>query len=220
MDDVKVMTMRDYRRQYVMHGLTEAELQDDPLHQLRVWFDQAVTHAPAKWIEPNAATLATASSAGYVTAHIVLLKGIDEGGVLFFTNYDSPKGKQLADNPQAAIVAYWPFLERQVRIEGQVAKISRHASLEYFHSRPRGSQIGAVVSSQSTVIANRAELERRADDLEQQLGDAAVPLPDCWGGYRLKPSVFEFWQGREDRLHDRFRYRRQDGRWIRERLSP
>jgi pyridoxamine 5'-phosphate oxidase len=172
------------------------------------------------WFAPTAATRATSSADGHVTARIVLVKGVDQDGLLFFTNYDSPKGRQLTENPRAALVLYWPHLERQVRVEGRVGKISREASNEYFHSRPRGSQIGAVVSAQSQVIADRLVLEQRAAELEQQLAGAEVPLPDYWGGYRLEPDCLEFWQGRENRLHDRFRYRRQAGLWLRERLAP
>jgi pyridoxamine 5'-phosphate oxidase len=212
--------MRDHRRQYSLRGLTEADMRADPVEQLANWYEEALAERPVDWFEPNAATLATSSPDGHVTARIVLVKGIDEGGLLFFTNYESQKGRQLAQNPRAALVLYWPYLERQVRVEGAAQPIARGASLEYFHSRPLGSQIGAAVSSQSSVIPDRVGLEDRAAALAQQLGDAAVPLPDNWGGYRLEPSCFEFWQGRENRLHDRFRYHRQDDGWIRERLAP
>jgi pyridoxamine 5'-phosphate oxidase len=212
--------MRDLRRQYSERGLIESELSDDPLDQLRIWFGEAAKTVEVDWQEPNAATLATSNADGYVTARIILLKGIDEGGLVFFTNYDSLKGQQLAENPRAAVVIFWPHVERQVRVEGRVNRITRTASLEYFHSRPRGSQIGAAISTQSSVIADRAELDRRADSLQKQLGDDPVPMPDNWGGYRLEPSVLEFWQGRENRLHDRIRYRRQHDQWLRERLAP
>jgi pyridoxamine 5'-phosphate oxidase len=212
--------MRDLRRQYGQGGLNELDLHDDPLEQLRIWLDEALASRTVDWQELNAATLATSSADGYVTARMILLKGVEEGGLLFFTNYDSLKGRQLAENPRAAIVIFWPHVERQVRVEGAASKISREASLEYFHSRPRGSQIGAVISAQSTVIDDRRELDKRAGELQRELGDEPVPMPLNWGGYRLEPTLLEFWQGRENRLHDRIRYRLQQDCWMRERLAP
>ena len=212
--------MRELRRQYRQHELNEAELLDDPLAQLRIWLEEAIARRREEWQELNAATLATASADGYVTARMILLKGIEEEGVLFFTNYDSLKGRQLAENPRAAVVIFWPHVERQVRIEGRVTPISREASQEYFHTRPRGSQIGAVVSAQSTVVADRGELEQRAEQLARELGDGPVPMPHNWGGYRIEPTLVEFWQGREDRLHDRICYRLDQQRWVRCRLAP
>jgi pyridoxamine 5'-phosphate oxidase len=213
--------MRDLRKEYTRGGLDETNLVDDPMVMLQRWFDQAIQSVDVDWLEPNAATLATASASGQVSARIVLVKGIDAQGVLFFTNYNSPKGRQLAEHPQAALVLYWPHLQRQVRIEGMVSRVSRELSCEYFHSRPRGSQISAAVSEQSSVVPNRAFLEERAAELERQLAGAEVPVPEDWGGYRLEPTEFEFWQGRENRLHDRFRYRLQaDRSWHHERLAP
>ncbi len=212
--------MHDLRKQYTMSGLSEQDLLPDPLSQLKLWFDKALETNPVDWLEPNAVTLATASRGGDVTARIVLLKGIDQRGLFFYTNFDSAKGQQLAENPRAAVVAYWPHLERQVRIEGSTQRVSRELSEEYFHSRPRGSQIGAAISQQSQVMGSREELERRAAELEAQLQVRPVPLPDNWGGYRLEPTCFEFWQGRTNRLHDRIRYRRNGDEWVRERLAP
>lgn len=212
--------MHDLRKQYTRDGLNDAAMLADPIDQLQVWFNDALTAVSVDWFEPNAATLATAGADGRVTARIVLLKGLDQHGLLFYTNYESPKGRQLAENPHAAIVIYWPHLERQVRIEGTVSQVPREMSESYFHSRPRGSQIGAAISSQSSVVPGREYLESAAAALEQRLQGGDVPLPDHWGGYRLHPTVCEFWQGRTNRLHDRIRYRRTDTQWVRERLAP
>jgi pyridoxamine 5'-phosphate oxidase len=212
--------MKDLRKQYTQSGLAAGDLDQDPLIVLAQWFDIALASKPTDWFEPNAVTLATASADGQVSARIVLLKGLDADGMLFFTNYDSPKGQQLAENPRAALVIYWPHLERQVRVEGSVARVTRAESEAYFHSRPRGSQIGAVISQQSDRIADDEDLAGRARQVEDQLAGAPVPLPDGWGGYRLTPVSIEFWQGRENRLHDRFRYERQASGWKRAILSP
>ena len=218
--DGRWLVMEDLRKQYTLDGLNDDEVFVDPFEQLRQWFKIAQDHVPAKWTEANTMTLATSSADGYVTARIVLLKGVDDRGLLFFTNYDSRKGRQLAENPCAAVVLFWPYLERQVRAEGTVERVSRESSKKYFHSRPRGSQIGAVISKQSQVLEDRRQLEQLAADLDAKLGSGEVPLPENWGGYRLLPSCFEFWQGRENRLHDRIRYRRLNDAWCRDRLAP
>jgi pyridoxamine 5'-phosphate oxidase len=162
-----------------------------------------------------------AYGSGRPSARIVLLKGCDERGLVFYTNYDSRKGRELADNPRAALVLYWADFERQVRVEGRIEKTSREESAAYFRTRPLGSRIGASISRQSSVIADREELEKAAQEIADRFGDDP-PLPDFWGGYRVVPDDLEFWQGRPDRLHDRFRYRRADGggEWVIERLSP
>lgn len=192
-------------------------LQANPLDQLQQWLDAAVA---AGMQEPTAMTLASVDARGRPSARIVLFKGIVDGGPSFYTNYDSRKGQELAVNPQVALVFWWDKLERQVRIEGRVSKVSRELSDRYFHSRMRGSQIAAATSHQSRVVASRADLDRRYDELAARLGEEAVPLPDNWGGYRVEPESLEFWQGRGARLHDRLRYRREGDGWVVERLEP
>jgi pyridoxamine 5'-phosphate oxidase len=212
------MVLRNLRRDYALAGLMESDLDPDPIVQFRVWFTEAQA---AKGIEPNAMTVATADSSGNPSARTVLLKGLDERGFIFYSNYDSAKGNQLAVNPRAELLFYWPELERQVRIHGEVERLERSASEEYFRSRPIGNQLGAVASPQSRVIPNREYLQELYDTLEQKFGGEAVPMPDHWGGYRVLPQSLEFWQGRTSRLHDRLRYRRDDdGEWIVERLAP
>ncbi|HEV3143572.1 MAG TPA: pyridoxamine 5'-phosphate oxidase, partial [Gemmataceae bacterium] len=206
------------RREYMQHGLRENDCAADPMQQFRQWLDQALA---AALTEATALTLATCTLDGRPSARIVLLKGIDERGFVFFTNYDSRKGKELAANPRAALVCFWADLERQIRIEGRVEKITPEESDAYHRTRPRGSQLGAWTSYQSEVIAGREVLEERLRELEARFGDGEVPRPPHWGGYRLVPEVIEFWQGRPNRLHDRIRYRRLDsGQWVMERLAP
>lgn len=214
------MSLEDLRRQYTMAGLSETEVPNDPLELFADWMNSALDNRPADWVEPYAMTLSTCSSAGELSSRIVLLRGYGEDGFVFYTNYESAKGKQLASHPQAALVFYWGYLERQVRITGSVAKVSREQSLAYFHKRPRGSQIGASVSKQSTPLPSRQELESAVDAFKHDLGDAAVPLPDDWGGYSVAPTAIEFWQGRENRLHDRIVYQKADDDWGIERLAP
>lgn len=214
------MSLQDLRKQYMGDGLNESELHADPIEQFRKWFDEALANNTAVWFEPNAMTLATSTADGNVTARIVLLKHFDSGGFVFFTNYDSTKGQQLNENARAALVMYWPHLERQVRVEGSVEMVSRELSEQYFHSRPRGSQIGAVVSQQSRELKNRADLREAVDALDADLHDALVPLPDYWGGYRVAPDRIEFWQGRENRLHDRISFERDGDAWSIKRLAP
>jgi pyridoxamine 5'-phosphate oxidase len=198
-------------------GLNEKDLHPNPIRQFALWFEQALS---ANLPEPNAMTLATASRDGTLSARIVLLKAYDARGFRFFTNYESHKGRELADNPRAALVLFWPTMERQIRITGDVSKTSREESEEYFHSRPLGSQLGAWASLQSQVLQSREELERQVEALAQRYGEN-VPLPPHWGGYCVAPQEIEFWQGRPSRLHDRIRYTRVgEDAWKIERLSP
>jgi pyridoxamine 5'-phosphate oxidase len=211
------MTIPSLRKEYRMAALDRAGLDPDPVVQFGRWFDQAVG---AGLPEPNAMTLATASAGGRPSARVVLLKGYDDRGFVFYSNYDSRKGEELAANPWAALVFYWAPLERQVRVEGRVGRTSREESAAYFRSRPLGSRLGALASAQSRPIPGREVLERRVAELEAAHPDGEVPLPDFWGGYRVVPDAVEFWQGRPDRLHDRFRYARADQGWTVARLSP
>ncbi len=212
------MSFAELRREYMLQGLSEANLDPDPFRQFRTWYDAAVA---AGLIEPNAMTLATASKDGRPAARMVLLKGFDPAGFVFYTNYESRKARELAENPWAALVLFWVELERQVRIEGRIEQVSPQESDAYFQSRPRGSQLGSSASHQSQVIPGREMLERRVEELEAEYQDRDVLRPSFWGGYRVVPDAIEFWQGRPDRLHDRLRYRRQDdGSWVIERLSP
>jgi pyridoxamine 5'-phosphate oxidase len=195
----------------------ESEATADPLVQFRQWFDEAIR---AELLEPNAMTLATVAPDGSPAARIVLLKGLDDTGFVFFTNYESAKGRQLAHQPRACLLFFWGELERQVRITGQVERLPEEESLAYFRSRPRGSQLGAWASPQSRVIASRDELDAQLTQLEARYADADIPLPPFWGGYRVIPAAVEFWQGRPSRLHDRLLYTRAGGEWTRVRLAP
>jgi pyridoxamine 5'-phosphate oxidase len=211
------MEISELRREYRAAGLDRDQLDDDPLAQFGRWFGEAER---ADLIEPNAMTLATSSPDGRPSARIVLLKGFGPDGFVFFSNYASRKGDELAANPNAALVFWWPPLERQVRLEGSVERTTTEESEAYWASRPLGSRLAALASAQSQVLAGREELVRRVEELAARHRDGDVPLPEAWGGYRLVPDAFEFWQGQPNRLHDRFRYtRRQDG-WLVERLSP
>ena len=199
--------------------LLEQDLDPNPFAQFKRWFDEAcATQQPL----PESMTLATASPDGAVAARIVLLKGFDEHGLVFFTNYNSPKGAQLHENQRAALVFWWPPLDRQVRIEGAVCRVTEQESDAYWATRPRGSQLGAWASEQSRVIAGRGDLDERFAELAATYHDRPIPRPPHWGGYRVIPTMFEFWQGRADRLHDRFVYRlRADAKdWVIDRLSP
>lgn len=211
------MDVADIRREYVLAGLSQGDLAGDPVVQLRAWLDQAIA---ADSHDATAMTLATADRAGRPSARIVLLKGLDARGLVFYTHYGSRKGRELTENPRAALVFFWPALDRQVRVEGVVERTSREESAAYFASRPLDSRLGAWASRQSEVLASRGELERAVEGARERFGGGEVPLPEGWGGFRLRPELFEFWQGRESRLHDRFRYRPAAQGWTIERLAP
>ena len=205
------------RKEYTRAGLAESDANPDPIAQFRRWFDDALA---AGLREPNAMTLATATPDGRPSARVVLLKGFDERGFVFYTNYEGRKGEELEENPYCALVFYWAELERQVRVEGRVSRVPKRESDEYFGSRPRGSRLGAWASEQSRPVGGREVLEERLRALEAEYDAREVPRPPFWGGYRVEPEVIEFWQGRENRLHDRLVYRRSGGGWGRERLQP
>jgi len=206
------------RRSYRSGELTEDRLAPSWLEQLRLWYSQAV--ADERIGEPNAMQVATADAAGRPDIRTVLARGFDDTGVVFYTNYDSAKGRQLAANPVAAALFAWLPLERQVRVRGPVARVSPDETAGYFATRPRGAQLAAWASPQSEPIPGRAELERRLAEVADRFGDGEIPPPPNWGGYRITVTEAEFWQGREFRLHDRLRYRLADGRWLMERLAP
>lgn len=210
-------SLGDLRRQYAGMPLDRSDLDDDPVRQFRRWFADAER---AQLLEPNAMTLATADPAGRPSARVVLLKEIDERGLVFFTDYRSRKARELAANPRAAAVFLWKELERQVRVSGDVDVVSAEESSAYFRTRPRGSRLGAWASVQSAELPDRAALEETVKRMDAQYPGEEIPLPPHWGGYRLLPNEFEFWQGRENRLHDRFRYVRSGSRWSVSRLSP
>jgi pyridoxamine 5'-phosphate oxidase len=234
------MSLADERREYSLGGLDRQDLDADPMVQFRRWYAEMHDAAGATWlrgvgiallhlwqalagrapVDATAMVLATADGEGRPSARTVLLKGIDERGFAFFTNYESRKGRDLAENPRAALVFFWPVLERQVLVSGAVAKLPAAESEGYFRSRPRGSRIAAWASRQSSTVADRQELERQWAEAAARFPGDDVPLPPYWGGYVLTPSRLEFWQGRPNRLHDRFAYVLEDGRWVVHRLAP
>lgn len=211
------MSLAELRKEYSLAGLAEKDLARDPFRQFDKWFQEAEA---AKVVEPNAMTLATTSREGRPSARTILLKGVDGRGFVFFSNYESRKGRELEANPHATLLFPWLALERQVIIEGAVTRVPREESEAYFHSRPRANQLAAWVSQQSSIISGRAVLEQSMKALEQKYADQEVPVPPHWGGWRLVPETVEFWQGRRSRLHDRLRYRRVKDGWTIERLAP
>ncbi len=210
--------IQNIRNEYLAATLSENDVSANPIKQFDKWFNQALK---AETQEPTAMTLATATHDGRPSARIVLLKGFDNDGFVFYTNYLSRKGKELAKNPLGSLLFFWAGLERQVRIEGTIEKISKEESSKYFESRPRESQLGALVSAQSQEIPNRAVLEKKMQELETEYNDQSIPKPSYWGGYILKPRLIEFWQGRANRLHDRIVYKKVDNKnWKIVRLAP
>jgi pyridoxamine 5'-phosphate oxidase len=205
------------RREYYSAPFDEDSAEDDPIAQFKKWFDESVR---VEQPDPEAMTLSTVSAEGEVSARVVLLRGLDERGFVFFTNYESRKSRDLTVNPRAALTFYWGALNRQVRIEGVVEKVLRRESEEYFQARPHGSQLGAWASPQSQEIAGRTSLDRMFAEVEQRFKGQPIPCPPFWGGFRLKPLKIEFWQGRENRLHDRILYISDNDGWRISRLAP
>ena len=213
------MDIGHFRQEYSLEGLSRKQLNSDPFKQFELWFQQA---CGANLPEPNAMSLATVSATGEPSQRIVLLKYFDRQGFVFFTNYESKKARQIEANTQVSLLFFWIALERQVQIAGNATKISTAESLKYFTTRPRGSQIGAWCSQQSTVISSRQMLEMKFDEIKRKFHNKEIPLPSAWGGYRVVPHSFEFWQGRPNRLHDRFLYSRlnAESAWEIQRLAP
>lgn len=210
-------TIANLRREYAKQALDEQSVAAEPLTQFRIWFDAALASGI---VEPNAMLLSTADAEGRPSARVVLLKDIDDRGLSFFTNYNSRKGGDIAENPYVSLTFWWQELERQVRVEGRAEQLSDAESDLYFASRPRGSRLGAWASPQSAVVSSREELERALQEVESRFGDGDVERPPHWGGYRVIPENVEFWQGRPARLHDRIRYRVDGEEWKIERLGP
>jgi len=212
------MNIQDIRKDYTQHELDEAALREDPIAQFSSWFEEALT---AEVLEANACALATVDELGNPHNRVVLLKGVSKTGFRFFTNYTSDKANEIGRNPAVAMTFFWKELERQVRIEGRVSKMSEEDSKAYFSSRPHMSQLGAWVSNQSQIISSRLVLEQRLEELMQRYPEGTdVPYPAHWGGFELRPTKIEFWQGRPSRLHDRICYVQIDQRWHKQRLAP
>ncbi len=211
------MDLFDLKENIISERLSENEVASSPIDQFKLWFDQA---ALVKIYEPNAAILATATKSGIPSARVILLKGFSDKGFDFFTNYNSRKGKELEENPFAALVYYWPELERQVRIEGKVEKLSDNESDNYFETRPVGSRLGAWASPQSKIIEDRNWLEKKHNEFREKFKHGEIPRPKEWGGFRIVPSSIEFWQGRQNRLHDRILYSFENKQWTIKRLAP
>lgn len=208
--------LRNMRSSYERDQLIESNISKNPFDQFKLWFDLVIK---SEIVEPNAMTIATSTKNGIPSVRVVLLKEYDESGFTFFTNYRSKKGKELSENPRASLLFWWREFERQVRIEGRVEKISKEESQNYFSIRPIKSRYGALASNQSEIVRDRKILENKFTDLEKKFGDNP-PMPKNWGGYKLIPSKFEFWQGRRDRLHDRICYEQVENNWSISRLSP
>jgi pyridoxamine 5'-phosphate oxidase len=211
------MDLSELRLSYTKAGLTEAEADPDPLRQFEVWLNQAIS---MRLVEPNAMTLATTNASGQPNARTVLLKAFDTAGFVFYTNYESRKGREIEENPKVSLLFYWAELERQVRIAGVAARVPASESDEYFNSRPMGHQFGAWVSDQSSVIEGREVLEEQLSRVAKRFDQGPVPRPPHWGGFRVTPHAIEFWQGRPNRLHDRLEYLRLGEEWLIRRLSP
>ena len=209
--------LADLRQHYTKGGLEEHQIPDSPFTLFNEWFKQA---GELGVLEPNAMVLSTVSADNKPSSRVVLLKGIEDEGFIFYTNYESRKGKELEFNPYISILFFWPEAERQIRIEGKVSKISTESSKEYFVSRPRESQLGAWASAQSSIIQGRHSIEESYQQCLAQYEGKDIPLPDFWGGYIIHPSSFEFWQGRPSRLHDRMKYTKEQDSWLIVRLSP
>lgn len=222
------------RKNYTFGGLHKKDVDDDPIAQFKAWFAEAIggqandssqtdreESGIPPWLEPNAMTLSTATPNGAVSSRIVLLKGIENGCFVFYSNYESDKGRDIANNPNVSLAFYWPHLQRQVLVAGTASRIDRDRSRQYFHSRPRASQLGALSSVQSSMIASREVLEKQFAELEKQYPEGTeIPLPENWGGYEVAARRIEFWQGRTSRLHDRIVYLRDEAAWAIQRLSP
>ncbi|MEH6407618.1 MAG: pyridoxamine 5'-phosphate oxidase [Leeuwenhoekiella sp.] len=210
--------LSNYRKSYEQNSLSLEQSEENPVKQFKNWFQEVEKSKSVG--EVNAMTVSTIGIDGFPKSRIVLLKQYDEKGFIFYTNYESEKGKAIEANPHVCLSFFWPNLERQVIIKGVTSKVDQRRSEEYFHSRPHGSQLGALVSPQSNVIPDREFLEKRLEDLEGKYQDKTVPKPEYWGGFLVKPQEFEFWQGRPNRLHDRIRYTLSDGDWQRDLLAP